>query len=155
MVSSHFHHNIPTIQPLVSSFFSFLVLIGVIGATGVIARVNSGRCVQRKTGKLCVFLQVLIVSRAHLSDGDPELGEMLQVQPVGVFEHSFLEHWFNFLVVRHHLHDGEVTTNNIKPSEAEENKYIFVITKLLPADVVIVIDGVLHNVQIKPCDDSC
>ena len=110
---------------------------------------------QGKTGKLCIFLQVLIVSRAHLSDGDPELGEMFQVQPVGVFEHSFLEHWLNFLVVRHHLHDGKVTTNDIKPSEAEENNYIFVIMKLLPADVVIVKDGVLHNVQVKPCDDSC
>ena len=62
---------------------------------------------QGKAGELRIFLQVLIVSRAHLSDGDPELGEMIQIQPVGVFEDSFLEHWLNFLPVRHHLHDGE------------------------------------------------
>ena len=109
----------------------------------------------RECGKLRIVLQVLIVSRAHLGDGDPELCEMLQVQPVGVFEDSFLEHRLNFLVGRQHLHDGKVTTNDIKPSEAEENKDIFVIMKLLPSDVVIVKDGVLHNVQIKPCDDSC
>ena len=150
-VSLCFHHNISAIQPL----WLFSLSSSSSVNTGVIVRVNRARCMQGKAGELRIFLQVLIVSRAHLSDGDPELGEMIQIQPVGVFEDSFLEHWLNFLPVRHHLHDGKVTTNDIKPGKAEENKDIFVITKLLPADVVIVKDGVLHNVQVKPCDNRC
>ena len=79
--------------------------------------------------ELRIFLQFLIVSRAHLSYGDPKLREMQQVQAGGVFEDSSLENRLNFLVVCHHLSDSEIPIDDVKPSTADEreNKIISIL----------------------------